>query len=117
MSKYNFIVKNGFDLMSEKHTPQSFLIETFLPEKGTCIYYGNYGSGKTTFVLQALFSCMSGLDFFGQKTSTCRLFYWCGDGEHSAMERIKNYIDLFKVNQWLLKTTTSPLDLSSDNPE
>ena len=117
MSKYNFIVKNGFDLMSEKHTPQSFLIETFLPEKGTCIYYGNYGSGKTTFVLQALFSCMSGLDFFGQKTSPCRLFYWCGDGEHSAMERIKNYIDLFKVNQWLLKTTTSPLDLSSDNPE
>ena len=117
MGKYNFIVKNGFDLMSEKHTPQTFLIETFLPEKGTCIYYGNYGSGKTTFVLQALFSCMSGLDFFGKKTNPCRLFYWCGDGEHSAMERIKNYIDLFKVSLWLLKTTTSPLDLSSDNPE
>ena len=97
MSKYNFSVKNGFDLMSEEHTPQSFLIETFLPEKGTCIYYGNYGSGKTTFVLQALFSCMSDKYFFGKKTNPCRLFYWCGDGEHSAMERIKNYIDLFKI--------------------
>ena len=117
MSKYNFIVKNGFDLMNEKHIPQSFLIETFLPEKGTCIYYGNYGSGKTTFVLQSLFSCMSGLDFFGKKTNPCRLFYWCGDGEHSAMERIKNYTHLFNINKWLLKTTTSPLDLSGDNPE
>ena len=117
MSKYNFIVKNGFDLMNEEHIPQSFLIETFLPEKGTCIYYGNYGSGKTTFVLQALFSCMSDQNFFGKKTNPCRLFYWCGDGEHSAMERIKNFSHLFNVNKLLLKTTTSPLDLSGDNPE
>ena len=73
MSKYNFSVKNGFDLMSEEHTPQSFLIETFLPEKGTCIYYGNYGSGKTTFVLQSLFSCMSGLDFFEKKNKSLQI--------------------------------------------
>ena len=117
MSKYNFTKKNLKELLSEKHNPQSFLIETFLPEKGTCIYYGNYGSGKTTFVLQALFSCMSDQNFFGKKTNPCRLFYWCGDGEHSAMERIKNYSHLFNVNKWLLKMTTSPLDLSGDNPE
>ena len=117
MSKYDFTKKNLKELLSEKHNPQSFLIETFLPEKGTCIYYGNYGSGKTTFVLQSLFSCMSDQNFFGKKTKPCRVFYWCGDGEHSAMERIKNYSHLFNINKWLLKTTTSPLDLSGDNPE
>ena len=115
---YKFTIKNGNDLLNEKHNPQSFLIDTFLPEKGTCLYYGNYGSGKTTFVLQAIFSCMSGQNFFGRKTSKCKLFYWCGDGEQSAMERIKNYIkEVFKVPGHLIRTTTDQIDLSREDKQ
>ena len=84
------------DFRDEDH----YLIEDLLPRRGLAFVSGKPGTGKTTFVLQALFSCISNQNFLTKNTRPCELFI----GFRMASQRLLK--DCTAIKSFLIFRTT-----------
>ena len=89
-----------------------YLIEDLLPRRGLAFVSGKPGTGKTTFVLQALFSCISNQNFLTKNTRPCELVYWVQDGISTATKRLHCYKELFNIPNNMVRVSETPFDLS-----
>ena len=89
-----------------------YLIQDLFPRKGLAFVSGKPGTGKTTFVLQALFSCISNQNFLTKNTESCELVYWVQDGVETAKKRLRCYQEFFNVPSDKVRFSQDAFDLS-----
>ena len=109
---FNPDLKTLDELAVERQDENYYLIEDLFPMRGLAIVSGKPGTGKTTFVLQALFSCISRQNFLNKNTGPCELLYWVQDGIETAQKRMQCYKRLFGIPNDMVRVSKAPLDLS-----
>jgi hypothetical protein len=79
----------------EPPTPPRWLIKRILPETGTGVIAGQWGTYKTTVVLDLSLSIMTGLDFADRYRVKCRgaVLYLATEGAGSLMWRLSALAD------------------------
>lgn len=109
---FNPDLKTLDELAVECQDEDYYLIEHLFPIRGLAIVSGKPGTGKTTFVLQALFSCISEQKFLNKTTNPCELLYWVQDGVETAQKRMQSYKRIFGIPNDMVRVSKAPFDLS-----
>ena len=104
------------DLKHKDFDPNYYLVKDFFPKIGVSAVIGAPGTGKTTFVLQALASCISGEKFLGKDTIECEVVYFYRDGIATAEKRLMEYQRIFNIPDDAFWRCQSPLNLADNDP-